>query len=243
MDDESRLEQRLADDASRTAGSSRPVDVDAVFAATIATRSPKWRFPSMFSATKFVVASGVLALFGGILLIGTLADLPSRDAAPAAQASDPSLRQADDGPPGGFTGRLRYAGPLSSSIDAAVAPMGSRYRYRVEEMSDARLDGDYVLAVTASTVRFADGYEPLWYGSFRIENEDGAWQEMPSLTLQYPDETASTRTSALIGEGAYEGLVAIAELTYHPVGIEFDLQGVVVDGELPPMPSHPEATP
>ena len=72
MDDMTRLERRLARDALRVAGPSRPVDAAAIFTAITATQSPKWRFRSMFSATKFVVAGAIVALFGGFLLAGVL---------------------------------------------------------------------------------------------------------------------------------------------------------------------------
>jgi hypothetical protein len=45
-----------------------------------------WRFGSMFSATKFVVAGAIVALFGGILLAGILTQ-PSDESAPIVGAS------------------------------------------------------------------------------------------------------------------------------------------------------------
>jgi hypothetical protein len=45
------------------------------------------RFQSMFSATKFVVAGAIVALFGGFLLAGILTTQRSEDASPAAGAS------------------------------------------------------------------------------------------------------------------------------------------------------------
>jgi hypothetical protein len=90
MDDVTRLERRLADDALRVAGPSRPVDAAAVFAAIpTATQSHKWRFRSMFSATKFVVAGAIVALFGGFLLAGLLTQ-PSEERLPAAVTDSPS---------------------------------------------------------------------------------------------------------------------------------------------------------
>jgi hypothetical protein len=45
------------------------------------------RLQSMFSATKFVVAGGIVALFGGFLLAGVLTTQPSEESMPAVGAS------------------------------------------------------------------------------------------------------------------------------------------------------------
>jgi hypothetical protein len=50
-------------------GPVRPVDDAAIFTTITTTQPPKWRFESMFSAIKFVVAGAIVALFGGFLLI------------------------------------------------------------------------------------------------------------------------------------------------------------------------------
>ena len=49
--------------------------------AVLDAASPKWRFQSMFSATKFVVAGAIVALFGGFLLAGVLTQ-PSDETVP-----------------------------------------------------------------------------------------------------------------------------------------------------------------
>jgi hypothetical protein len=51
---------------------------------------PDRRLQSMFSATKFVVAGVIVALFGGFLLAGVLPLKPSDDPQPAAVASAPA---------------------------------------------------------------------------------------------------------------------------------------------------------
>ena len=83
MDDMNAFERQVAGEVIRAAGPARPVDAAAVFAAIpAATRSPKWRFQSLFSATKFVVAGAILALFGGFLLSGVMTQ-PSDQQPPA----------------------------------------------------------------------------------------------------------------------------------------------------------------
>jgi len=55
---------------------------------------PKWRFQSMFSATKFVVAGVIVALFGGFLLTGILTQ-PSDEVVPAIAASASASAQVE----------------------------------------------------------------------------------------------------------------------------------------------------
>ena len=86
MDDMNAFERQLARDAVRDVGPIRPVDDLAIFNTIAATQSPKWRFQSMFSATKFVVAGAIVALFGGFLLSGVLTQ-PSDEQLPAVGAS------------------------------------------------------------------------------------------------------------------------------------------------------------
>ena len=72
MDQMDALDRQLASVVLRRVGPSEPVDDLAIFTAITTTQSPKWRFQSMFSATKFVVAGVIVALFGGFLLSGVL---------------------------------------------------------------------------------------------------------------------------------------------------------------------------
>ena len=88
MDDMQTFERRVATEVVQGMGPSEPVDDAAIFTAITTTRSPKWRFQSMFSATKFVVAGAIVALFGGFLLSGVLTQ-PSAESVPAAATSTP----------------------------------------------------------------------------------------------------------------------------------------------------------
>ena len=86
MDEMTAFDQQIAREVVREAGPSEPVDGAAIFTAITAAQSPKWRSQSMFSATKFVVAGAILALFGGFLLAGVLTQ-PSEEQMPAVGAS------------------------------------------------------------------------------------------------------------------------------------------------------------
>jgi hypothetical protein len=87
MDDMNAFERQLSVEVTTLMGPVRPVDDLAIFNNIATTQSPKWRFQSMFSATKFVVASVIVALFGGFLLSGVLTQPSSDDGLPAAGSS------------------------------------------------------------------------------------------------------------------------------------------------------------
>lgn len=87
MHDMEAFDSQLASVVLRRVGPSQPVDDAAIFNAVIAaTRSRQWRFQPMFSATRFVVACAIVALFGGLLLTGALTQ-PTDESVPAVGAS------------------------------------------------------------------------------------------------------------------------------------------------------------
>ena len=88
MDEMTAFDQQIAREVLREAGPSEPVAAAAIFSSlATATQSPKWRFQSMFSATKFVVAGVIVALFGGFLLSGVLTTQRGDDMAPPAAST------------------------------------------------------------------------------------------------------------------------------------------------------------
>ena len=56
MDDMNAFENQVGREVVLAMGPFRPVDDAALFTAITARRSPTWRFQSMFSATRLVVA-------------------------------------------------------------------------------------------------------------------------------------------------------------------------------------------
>jgi len=89
------------------------------------------RFQTMFSATKFVVAGAIVALFGGFLLAGVLTQ-PSEDVAPAAVSPSPSTGPdllpgvdlvTEEVEPGVF--RVLSDGTDRDMSHVAIAPHGS----------------------------------------------------------------------------------------------------------------------
>ena len=72
-----------------------------------------------------------------------------------------------------------------------------------------------------------DGVE-VFNKVFRIENDAGAWQEVPGFVLG----SSQGWTSTFIGEGDYAGLFAIADVLRDSDG--WDLSGFILDGDVPP---------
>ena len=82
------------------------------------------------------------------------------------------------------------------------------------EASDPRFEGTVTLTETVDT----HGGLDLAIGALRIEDEGGAWQELPAFTLSPGAyrEIGHTTDSVLIGEGGYDGLIAIVRSTHRP---------------------------
>ena len=70
MDDMNAFERQVVGQIHQFVGPTRPFDDAAIFTAITAMQFPKWRFQTMFSATRFVVAGAIVAMFSGFLLTG-----------------------------------------------------------------------------------------------------------------------------------------------------------------------------
>ena len=140
-----------------------------------------------------------------------------------------------------FTGRIVCGPSVRTGVDETPTD-GGPVRLRVRgwasqptaTMSDPRLEGDYYISYDQ------DDYESsivtsVGTGTWRIENEEGAWQG--SFTnIKYPDSTTIVST-ALVGEGAYEGLTVLWEATNHrPVECAWAVRGLILQGDVPAAP-------
>lgn len=230
MDEMRDFERLVAEETLAEAGPSRPTDVAAVIR-SVAAKSPRWRFASMFSATKMLAATAVVALFGGFLLAASLAP----DGAVVAPAAESAGSRAD---PVQFEGRWAYGGALPGGDyefddDGWYTGSDLGWDLGVVDPGDPRLDGD--LTLHASSLQ--KGAIEIWHGAFRIENEDGAWQQQPmvqSVKLEGESEPM-TWTAVFDGEGDYAGLTAVIGITR--AGGGWDVEGLIVDGPLPPAPA------
>ncbi len=69
--------------------------------------------------------------------------------------------------------------------------------------------------------------------AFHIENEEGAWQQMPMFSPNFPGENTKNEVGVFGGEGEYEGLIAVLRIT---TAGGWEVHGYIIDGELPPAP-------
>jgi hypothetical protein len=73
--------------------------------------------------------------------------------------------------------------------------------------SDPRLEG--TLSVAANSNQLAGAGGPVvWNEAFRIENDEGAWQQTPTIDLDFPGAHDIT-IGVMVGEGGYAGLIAV----------------------------------
>ena len=135
-------------------------------------------------------------------------------------------------------------GVTAQSVGAAAAPaeftghiecgpdIGPNQWQQSATNSDARLEGTYYYS-EAYAEEPASGAAA---GTLRIENADGAWQG--SMVYVYlRDGTATTGSTVLVGEGAYEGLSAIWEERMLMPRCAADVRGLLFEGEAPAAPA------
>jgi hypothetical protein len=144
-------------------------------------------------------------------------------------------------PPVAFTGRVVCGPDVRVGVDQS-SPEGDLVRLRSRgwawqasaTMSDLRLEGNYYVSYDSDDYR-SPTVTSVGSGTWRIENEEGAWQG--SFTnIKYPASTTIVST-ALVGEGAYEGLTAVWESTNHrPLDCAWSVRGLILEGEVPAAP-------
>jgi hypothetical protein len=174
----------------------------------------------MRTTRALAIASAVLALLAGTALaVG----------AQSPAAGDPTL-------PVGFTGRISF-GPetgagTEQSVDGHTESRGWVLAPTVAHMSDERLVGTVTLTLDVDWYPASETGEEasLRARTWRIENDAGAW-EGPDLVLSLPDDSVSTTSGVLTGEGAYAGLLAAWQIS--PAGEGWDVEGFILPGDGP----------
>jgi hypothetical protein len=105
-------------------------------------------------------------------------------------------------------------------------------------MSEPRLEGDYYMSYDTDEHRGPEGTTSVGSGTWRIENDEGAWQGT-FTGVEFFDHV-STVSMPLAGEGAYEGQTAIWEVVHHPDSADaicnWDVRGVIIEGSPPAAP-------
>jgi hypothetical protein len=165
------------------------------------------------------------------LLTGSIATVSAQSPSVAPEAS----------PPVEFSGHIDCGGQVrTDSLDT----VGDHQEYRggawvtsITQMSDPRLDGIATISRDKDVYRsVTGGAYTLGSGTWRIETDAGAWQGSYDI-VGFPDDTFTTVTTPLIGEGAYEGLVAVWESEPYDCG--WDVRGVIFPGGPPEPPTAP----
>jgi hypothetical protein len=105
--------------------------------------------------------------------------------------------------------------------------------HQAATMSDSRMEGDYYVAFDDDQFVSPAGSR-VGSGTWRIENDEGAWQG--SYTRMGSAERASVVSTVLVGEGAYEGLTAVWESAHDPIACDWDVWGLIIEGDVPAAP-------
>ena len=89
MEEMSAFERQIARVVQQSTMPQHSVDAMPIMRIATATSATRWRNQPLFSATKFVLAGAITAVFGGLLLAGMLATQGDDDQAPAAATDSP----------------------------------------------------------------------------------------------------------------------------------------------------------
>jgi hypothetical protein len=247
MPDPYDFEARLADAFRRYAGRV-PADVDATaLAREIASASARgsrrrrklWPFGQahettrrtqiMFSPAKAITATALVFGVGGVLLIAQPFG-PQAEVAPGAES-------ADYVEPVEFTAVIalgpQIQSPTCEVIGGMTRCLGQAWKPTIIEVSDPRLDGE--MTDTGNMHQWP--LKPmLAMETYRITNEDGAWQGSFPSVYESGTTTAGAQSVVLVGEGAYEGLYAWMDVTDWSA-----VKGVIFSYPPPEAPAPPSA--
>ena len=100
------------------------------------------------------------------------------------------------------------------------------------EASDPRISGRWrqVMDMRRYESREPDGMPvTVWTATARLDNDDGAWV---GTFTGFWDGDVGREWNVLRGEGAYEGLTAV----FRWLPEEYEQEGVIFPGDLPPLP-------
>lgn len=105
-----------------------------------------------------------------------------------------------------------------------------------QSMSDPRLEGE--ICISYETEDGGEEHPGTFWSMVKVTNDEGSWQ---GQSIGFSEEDGSHHHMGwLEGDGAYEGLVFIDQLTeanpkYPSAGVNLDVVGLLYEGELPPM--------
>jgi hypothetical protein len=177
---------------------------------------------SMFSPVQSLAAVALALAAGGAMLLAT------QDTAPAEPAPAAAVEPVQAVP---LTVELdfleqRSFGEKTELPTGSTRSVGRVWVNRVVDASDPRFEG------TATRTETVDVYGDveLAIGAWRIENPGGAWQGFPTFGPSQDSvlfEIGTTSDYLFVGEGGYEGLVALLRATHRPEAE--DSGGIVIE--------------
>jgi hypothetical protein len=171
------------------------------------------RTSPMFSPTN-AIAGIALAIAAASVFALAVQDQSSEDVVPAAAA--------DAVVPVPLRVELDFSGETSGARETlgngAAREAGRRTEFLILESSDPRFEG------AVSVIETIDRYEgdvSVGTRAWRVEDETGAWRGTPSYTLNDRmspalGEPGTTLDLVFVGEGGYQGLVAVLRSTLAP---------------------------
>ena len=191
--------------------------------------APTGGMTRMLSATKVIGLTAVAAVVGALLLA-----VPGRVEQEALQIGAPVDASAYLTPVSGtvtvkrqnFVGTTEF-GPIDGNGIGYVDQLWTM-RYDID---DQRLDG-------MSRVRsnhFTLGGGDLRHSTYYLVNDGGTWT---GTGFEYQDPLTSGihNRQVLDGHGGYEGLHAVLDWDQPAYAADFDVTGVIIAGDLPPLP-------
>lgn len=206
----------------------------AVRATTVHTHIVSGRTQSMFTPARIMAVALLTFAVGGALVVarpfGQPEELaPGAEGAPQRAAPVAFTGTGSDGP---------CEVPATTDVDGPVAHTRGASCGPTYSFSDPRLDG--TVSWLANDDEYTDGSGLVIQSvAMSIENDEGAWRMIPIVSAKWPDpdqetiEYDPTEHFFLVGEGAYEGLIAVVD----GFGTN-ELHGFIIDGELPPPPEN-----
>jgi hypothetical protein len=192
------------------------------------------RTKSMFTATRIAAAVAVLALVGSFALV--VQPATEDPAPPAAEAAS-----IDPDAFAGFSGTVKCGAGMPGTrtdFDWGTMVTGETYAKCAVETDDDR--------VTGNSYTIHDYYKYAGQPQYGVRsaavvltNEDGTWVTTNGWGYQRPLDGTMLYVNEFRGTGAYDGLSALMVLTQKGWGAWFDVEGVIIPGDLPPTPEAP----
>ena len=138
-----------------------------------------------------------------------------------------------------FGHELQFESSAGSGVDEVVRYRDGAWRPRVLlAASDPRFQGTLTLATNRDDYALVDGPQ-IFHGQFRVANDEGAWQQRPALSFNFPDGEAAPTVMVFDGEDGYVGLTALVSNTPDPSAGTWTLRGYIFEGDMPPAAELP----